>query len=431
MGLHIATTKYKIYSSFGSVLEWFDFALYGFFGQIFANLFFSPLLSSSWTPLLMTYATFAIGFVARPIGALIFGSIGDKYGRSFSLKLTPIAITISTALIAFLPTYHSIGLLSIVLLLMLRIMQGIALGGEFSMNMVYLYEFSKKWKYVWGSVGSCTGSLGIMLASAFSAFFYYSFNDYFIYNYGWRLAFLITLPLGLIVFNLRSRMKESPAFLPAEAPKHPILISLKNHKKLFLLSVGLVCLHATSYYFIFMFVPIFLEKTRHFHEAAVLINNSEFLIIHLACIPLFAFLVEKLGGFKAIIVVSLLFFFLTEPLFYLVLYGQKNIVLIALAVFSILSSLNAAIVPALLSYVLPSHIRSTLFSFSFNVAFGIFGGSIPFIGLLFLRYFKDALYPCSILIVSSMVTLFSAFTLLKWEQEKWNLKITNPSVKIA
>lgn len=163
--------KDKIASGLGSVSEWYDFALYGFFAPVIAQLYFPSAAPS--IGLLKTFSVFAIGFFARPLGALLFGHISDKYGRTTSLKLTPLLITCPTLFLAILPSYQQIGVYAPCILVVLRIWQGICIGGEYANNIVYLCESTKpKHIYFLGSIASCTGSLGIFLASSIAAILY-------------------------------------------------------------------------------------------------------------------------------------------------------------------------------------------------------------------------------------------------------------------
>jgi MFS transporter, MHS family, proline/betaine transporter len=294
--------KNRIFSGLGSSLEWFDFALYGYFGNIFSKVFFSHANSKTWEAILATYLIFFIGFAARPVGALIFGYIGDKFGRVISLRITPVLITLTTIMLACLPTYHAVGNFAILLLALTRIIQGILIGGEFAGNIVYLCESTKKWKYLLGSLASCSGSLGIILASLVASIFYSTFSTHFMYTNGWRLAFLLSVPIGLTAFFIRLKMTESEEFSKKRASKNPFLITIKHYKKKLLLLLGLICLHATSFYFVFMFLPVFLTKVRHFPESAALFKNTAFLILHLLCIPVFGFLVNYIGGLRATLI---------------------------------------------------------------------------------------------------------------------------------
>lgn len=307
--------KNRIFSGIGSSFEWFDFTLYGFFAPIFSQVFFSNS-QDRWVSLVAAYGVFAIGFLARPIGAIIFGYLGDKYGRVLPLKITPLFITFCTAIIAVLPTYAFAGIFSVIFLIIVRIIQGILLGGEYAGNMVYLCEFSPRWRYLWGSLASCTGSLGIIFASAVSALTYSAFNQEFMFLYGWRIAFLLALPIGIIIFLIRRKMSESLEFIFLPNT-NPLIEVVKKHKMTVLIGLGLIYLHATSFYFVFMFLPVYLNQMRHLPEGAALINNTWFLIIHLLLIPIFGWGVTFIGGLRACIFIASLFFMCSFPIFYL------------------------------------------------------------------------------------------------------------------
>ncbi len=403
--------KNRVFSGLGSTLEWFDFALYGFFGSTFSKIFFPEIGKSAWLSLVTTYAIFSVGFAARPVGSLIFGYIGDKYGRLFALRLTPILITLTTVAMGLLPTYNSIGGYAILFLLITRIVQGILLGGEFGGNIVYLCESSTKWKYFWGSIGSCSGSLGIILASGVASIFYAYFSPEFMFSYGWRIAFLLSIPLGVIATIMRFSMSESPEF-HLDKSFNPLMTSLKYHKKTFFYCLGLIYLHATSFYFVFMFLPVFLIQIRHLPESAALLNNTGFLILHLLLIPVFGVIVNFTNGFKSIMTISLIFILTTLPIFYWIAYGSANQLLLSLFIFSITTSFNAAVIPGLLSQLIISKVRYTILSFVFNVGFGVFGGIMPFLGLLIIEKTGNIMSPAIYLTFVSFVTFLVGYYFL-------------------
>lgn len=403
--------KKSIFSGLGSSLEWFDFALYGFLGPIFAKIFFSHTSQAHWIPLLSTYAIFAIGFAARPIGALIFGYLGDKYGRLVPLRITPLLITFTTAIIAFLPTYKTIGNTAVVLLIIIRIIQGILLGGEFAGNIIYLCESSKKWRYFWGSIGSCTGSFGIILASIIASIFYSYFSYTFMYEYGWRIAFLLSVPLGIFAFIMRLNMSESPEFTNSNTHKNPVIEIFKKYKLMLLTCLGVIYLHATSFYFTFMFIPVFLTKVRHLKESAALIHNTGFLILHLCLIPIFGLIVNGIGGVRSLRYISMAFFILAIPSFYLISHGDKNSIIIGFLLLSTMTAINAAIIPGLLAELIPEKVRYTILASVFNIGFGIFGGITPVVCLLLTNDVNIKISPSIYLMLVAGVTLFTSYLL--------------------
>lgn len=408
--------KDRIFSGLGSSLEWFDFALYGFFGPIFSEIFFSPASQVRWLSLMATYAIFAIGFAARPIGALIFGYLGDKYGRTFPLRITPLLITLTTVIIAFLPTYKTLGDTAVLLLVITRVAQGILLGGEFAGNIVYLCESSIKWRYFWGSIGSCTGSFGIILASTVATTFYNLFSQRFMYDYGWRIAFLLSVPLGIIAFIIRLNLSESPEYYAGAAKQNPIIESFKHHKKTLLTCLGLIYLHATSFYFVFMFLPIFLNQVRQLKESAALLNNTAFLILHLCFIPLFGLIIKRMGGLKSMTYIALLFSISIIPIFYFLAFGSKNEIFVSLLLLSIMTAINAAIIPGLLSEIIPNKVRYTILALVFNVGFGVFGGITPFLGLLLVDKTRSIMAPGIYLTITAIVTFIISATLIRVEK---------------
>ncbi len=413
----------KFLSGLGSSLEWFDFALYGFFGPIFSEIFFSNEDQPHWLSIVITYGILSIGFIFRPIGGLIFSYLGDKYGRLYSLRLTPLLMTSSTALIAFLPTYDAAGKLAIFLLIFLRIFQGISIGGEFPGNIVYLCEISKKWKYFFGSIASCSGSFGIFLASILSSFFFEKFSHSFLYSYGWRIAFLLSIPLGILTWMSRKNLKEEQG--EDKVTSNPLMEVLKNHKVSILYGLGLIFLHAISFYFIFTFIPIFLIKTRSLGESATLFQNSVFLVLHILLIPLLSLSLRRISGLFALLFNTLLFCVLSFPLFYIITYGSSQSVAISICIFSVLSSFNAAIIPGLLSELIPKKVRYTVIALTFNLGFGIFGGAAPFMSFFLIKETGSLLLPSSLLILSSIITASVGICLLIRKESEWERMSTS------
>jgi len=405
--------KNRLFSSLGSSIEWFDFALYGFLGPIFAQVFFAHNSTSSWNNLIITYAVFAAGYLARPIGAFIFGYLGDRFGRLFALRLTPLFMTLTTLIMAFLPTYKAVGTLAIYLLLLTRIIQGIFLGGEFSGNIVYLCESSNKWKYFWGSIGSCTGSFGIIIASAVASIFYSSFSKPFMLAYGWRIAFLVSVPLGIICLIMRLNMSENPSFQHSTNKHNPIKTTFKHHKALLAKCLGLIYLHATSYYFIFMFLPIALTKIKHIPQGTSLVKNTAFLIIHLCAIPILGLVVNFIGGKKTLIFIAFIFLITITPLSYLLDSGDHTLLLLSILFLSLASAFNAAVIPGLLAEITPPNVRYTIIAITFNVGFGFFGGITPVLSLLIIKKTSAIITPSFYIAFAALITLISGIIIAK------------------
>ncbi|MBA2652576.1 MAG: MFS transporter [Tatlockia sp.] len=412
--------KDKIASGLGSVLEWYDFALYGFFAQLIAQLYF-PSASQS-TAMLKTFSVFAIGFIARPIGALLFGHIGDKYGRTASLKLTPILITIPTLLFAILPTYQQIGVLAPIILILLRIWQGICVGGEFANNIVYLCETSAQNRtFFYGSIGSCTGSLGIFLASIVATLWYKIFPHENLITWGWRLAFILASAIGIITFLMRRNMSETPIFNEINR-KQPVMANsswgfCKSNLQNYLVAFGLTFLPATAFYYVFMFLPNFLNEILNIDTSKISSENSLSLFMRLLIIPVIGLAADKFGGIKIARTASILFLLFSYPLLFGIT-NYLNITHLFIYGFAFLTTLNAATTPGLLMKLLKPETRCTVLSFSFNFCFGVFGGLVPIICFLLISQFKNTMASIYYLMFAAFVTFIATFFFNKAQYEQ-------------
>jgi MFS transporter, MHS family, proline/betaine transporter len=398
--------KDKIASGLGSVLEWYDFALYGFFVQIISMVYFPDV--SYEVRLIKTLSVFAVGFCARPIGGIIFGYIGDKYGRKTSLKITPLLITLPTILFAILPGYQNIGIMAPIALIVLRIFQGICIGGEYANNIVFLCESSKpKNRYFNGSLGSCASSLGICLAALTTKFCYTLFNYDDLINWAWRLPFCVSLFLGILVFYMRKNIAETQDFIKINNSMpliNPLIYSYKFQKKDYLLAFGVTVLPATSFYFVFVFLPNYISGILGGDFSNILGDNSIALCLRLLIIPAIGLVADKIGGIKIAQISCICFIFFTIPLMYNIVY-LKNII-VPLYIFAFLTTLNAATTPGLLTNLLKPQTRCTILALISNVCFGIFGGIVPVISLI-LSEKINKIAPSFYLIFISIITLIA------------------------
>ena len=199
-------------SMIGATIEWYDFFLYGVVaGTVFNKLFFpasDPLVST-----LLAYATFAVGFLARPLGGVIFGHFGDRLGRKNMLVMTLMIMGVATFLIGLLPTYQEIGVLAPILMLMLRVLQGIGLGGEWGGAVLMTYEYAEPGRRgLYASLPQIGLSIGLCLASGVVALFSYVLDDAQFLAWGWRVAFVLSVILVAIGIYIRLRIFETPEF---------------------------------------------------------------------------------------------------------------------------------------------------------------------------------------------------------------------------
>lgn len=408
----------RIASGLGSVLEWYDFALYGFLAPLIAQLYFPS--QTQGVGLLKAFSAFAIGFFARPVGALLFGSISDKYGRTVSLKMTPVLITIPTLLFALLPTYEHIGIWAPITLVFLRIFQGICIGGEYANNIVYLCEsVNPKRLYFMGSIGSCTGSLGIFIASSVAAICYLIFPNTALLAWGWRVAFAISLPIGLITYLLRKNMLETGVFQQLSfnnsTAKKPIIDSFKHQWGDYVIAFGLTFLPATGFYYIFMFLPNFLSTSLGYNSSKILGDNSLSLLIRILIIPIVGLTADKIGGIKIARTAAILFLLFSYPLLFGIIH-YPTLIPYFVFTFAALTTLNAGTTPGLLINLLNPKTRCTILSLTFNFCFGVFGGIVPVISLYLVDSTGDKMASIYYLIFAALISFIATFFFRKGDK---------------
>lgn len=403
----------KIASGLGSVLEWYDFALYGFFAPLIAQLYFPS--QAQGTSLLKAFSVFAIGFVARPIGALIFGTISDKHGRIVSLKVMPILITVPTILFAILPTYQQIGITAPIILVLLRIMQGLCIGGEYATNIVYLCETANQNRiYFTGSIGSCTGSLGIFIASCIATIWYLLFPIDILLKWGWRFAFAISLLIGIGTYIMRNNMSETDVFKQLSENNlltgKPIFESFRYQLNDYMIAIGLTFLPATAFYYVFMFLPNYLSSLHGLNSVRILGDNSLSLLARLFIIPVIGLIADNIGGIKIARLSCVLFLLLSYPLLYNILHtANTNLKQVFVFTIAMLTTLNAGTTPGLLVELIKPNTRCTILSFTFNFCFGVFGGIVPIMSLLIIEKTGSDMAPTYYLLTAALITFVATF----------------------
>lgn len=214
-------------SSAGTLIEWYDFYIFGSLAAIIAEKFFPP--SNPTLAYIATLATFAVGFIVRPFGAIVFGRLGDMVGRKYTFLLTLILMGGSTFAIGLIPSYHTIGVLAPILVLVLRLLQGLALGGEYGGAATYVAEHSPNHRRgYYTSFIQTTATLGLFVSLGVILLTRMSMTPEDFNNYGWRIPFLLSVLLVLMSYYIRIRLHESPLFAQIKRKEKPVLILLKK-----------------------------------------------------------------------------------------------------------------------------------------------------------------------------------------------------------
>src|SRR6185503_12262408 len=289
-----ATKKTILAGAIGNVLEWYDFALYGYFAPVFASLFFPS--NSPSVSLISAFGVFAIGFLARPLGALIFGHWGDTLGRRNALAWSVLLMTIPTGAVGLLPTYEAIGVIAPIALILCRFLQGLSVGGEFTGSATFLVEHAPTAQR--GYVGSWAGfsaQIGALLGSGMGALIASLMADEALHEWGWRIPFLMGGLIAVVGWYVRTRVPESPAFetirLAGGLASSPIRDVFTTQRLAVAKVVCLVWLHGVAFYLLYVYMTTYLVTVTSVPLATVLILNT-------GCMALLALLIPLMGAWS-------------------------------------------------------------------------------------------------------------------------------------
>jgi MFS transporter, MHS family, proline/betaine transporter len=400
-------TKSIISSSIGNLLEWYDFGLYAIYAPLFSRLFFPT--EDPHVSLLLTFGVLAIGFLARPIGALIFGYLGDKQGRVKTLRLSILMISLPTLLIGFLPTFSSIGIVAPILLTLIRIWQGISLGGEYSGSLIYLTESAPvKRRATFTSLAATGANVGISLASLVSAVTSYFFTEHFFQAFGWRLPYVLSGIFSLFIYYTRLKMQETSVFEKLKKDqrlvKNPIRFVLKKNIPQILRTIGMACMGSTFYYLCFIYMPTFMTQSLHYSLTCVSILMTCFIAAMIFLVPLAGMLCDRVSRRKMLLANAVIVGIITLPGFYFLLYGYLFLTLLVLAAFTLVSSSEQATTCVAVVENYPAPARYTGLSIGYNISNAVFGGTAPLVCEWLLNATHFLLAPAIYIVLCAILT---------------------------
>ncbi len=364
----------------GNGLEWYDYALYGTFTALISKHFFPS--GDDAVALIATFGIFAAGFLMRPLGAMFFGYFGDKYGRKNALALSILLMAIPTACIGLLPTYKEIGIWAPILLTVIRLVQGVAVGGEFGGSIVYLVEHaSPKNKNRMGSLSMLSMLVGLLFGAGIAAGLAHFMNPEDFDIWGWRIPFILGFFIGVIGLYIRTKLNESPVFLEAKeagrTSEAPIKEALRqNHKEIFL-GIGIYLAVTIPFYIQTVFMPSFMVKFLKFSSSDSLLIFTLSLLTMMIVAPVSAWFSDTKDREIVLKVLLILYVAFAVPYIYLLEMKTFTVVLIAQITFSAILGAYIAPIPTLVVEIFPTKTRYTGMSLACNLAAAIFGGTAP------------------------------------------------------
>lgn len=396
-------------SFIGNFVEWFDYAVYGYLAVVISRVFFPD--SSPTTALLATYAVFAISFLIRPIGGLVWGHFGDKIGRRTTLSWSILIMSVATFCIGLIPSFGQIGYAAPVLLLVIRMVQGFSAAGEYAGASAFLAEYAPdRRRGLLTSVVPASTAAGLLFGSLLAALLTGLLSTDQMTGWGWRLPFLLAAPLGLIGRYIRLRLEDTPKFQEMAREINvesntPLSILFTHHRRALLIAFGVTCLNAVGFYLILSYMPTYLSEHLNVNETDAFIIEA----ITLACYIVFIFgmgaLSDRFGRKRVLIAASVCFAIGTVPLFNAL--GAGGLIGIALIqiVLAAFLTMNDGTLPTFLAEIFPTRVRYSGFAFSFNTANALFGGTAPFVATLLIKLTGNNLAPAWYLVAAALVAM--------------------------
>ncbi|MCR2791942.1 MFS transporter [Microbacterium sp. zg.Y625] len=375
----------------GNFMEWFDFGIYGYLAVTLAVVFTEDL-PEPWG-LMVTLFGFAVSFLVRPIGGLVLGPLGDKIGRQRVLFFTMALMAVATALIGVLPTSAQIGLWAIIPLYLLKMAQGFSTGGEYAGATTYVAEFSpdrrrgfwSSWLDVGSYVGFAAGASVVALTTLITENVW---GPTAMVDFGWRIPFLLAIPLGAVAIWFRLRIPETPAYETAvehetavgdddPLARHGVLGILRHHWRPVLIGVAIVAATNTAGYALTSYMPTYLEREVGVSNLTAAVATVPVLLIMSACLPLIGLLSDRIGRRPVYLIAAGSTLVLMVPAFAVMQIGEMWAVFLALTMVAVPVAFYVAVAASALPALFPTASRFGAMAIAYNVSVSLFGGTTP------------------------------------------------------
>ncbi|MFI8793427.1 MFS transporter [Streptomyces sp. NPDC055105] len=399
----------------GNAVEWYDMAIYAVLAPVFAVHFF-PNESES-AQLLSAFALFGVGFVMRPIGAVVFGHFGDKVGRRAALSWAVILMSLSTLSIGILPTHSSIGLLAAVLLCLARLLQGLSAGGEWGGSTTFIVEYApSNRRGLYGSWQQVSVATGFLLGSLVAAGVNFTLSDAAMNAWGWRLPFILGGILGVVGLYLRLNLEETPQYQAAEeeaeVTSSPLLQTLRDHKRASAQAFFYSAFYNVTYYILLTYMPTYLSTSLGYTFGQGLLASTITLAVFAAAIPFMGNLSDRMGRKPLLYLATAGLALMTLPLFLIMNTGNFGVVIACLVLFALLMSCFSGAGPATLAEMFPTKVRFTALGVGYNAGAVVFGAGAPYIATWLIAKTGSIVAPAWYVIFGCVIT-FALITRLK------------------
>lgn len=396
----------------GSSIEWFDYFLYGTVAGLVFNKIFFPAEDPT-VGLLLSYASFALAFFIRPLGGIIFSHIGDKIGRKRTLVLTLSLMGGATAAMGLLPTYETIGIMAPILLIALRLIQGIGLGGEWGGALLLAYEYApENKKGLFGSIPQMGVTIGLLLGTLVMSLMTLMPDDAFMV-WGWRIPFILSAILVIFGLWIRKGIDETPEFKKVqekgEVAKVPLFETMRTHWREVLIAIGGKVVETAPFYIFGTFIVSYATNNLGFDSTSPLNAVTIATIITTLLIPIMGRLSDNVGRRPLYIWGTLLMIAFAFPYFWILnLKTNASLIIATVIGLGIIWAPITAVLGTMFSEIFKSNVRYTGVSLGYQIGAAAAGGTAPLIATALLGAFNNSYVPVAIYIIfTSLISLIS------------------------
>ncbi|CAB3654057.1 MFS transporter [Paraburkholderia sp. SIMBA_055] len=403
-------------TSIGNALEFYDLVVYGYFATVLSRLFFPA--HDKTVSLLLTLGTFALSYLARPVGALVLGSFSDRKGRKASLTLSIALMTLGTGLVALMPPYAAIGVLAPIGIFASRLLQGFSAGGEFGSSTAFLIEHAPQRKGFMASWQFSSQGASTLLASAFGAVLTSTLTQDQLEGWGWRIPFLFGMLIGPVGLYIRRRIDETPEFERAEKAASPVRELLATQKSRVLVSIGTLVLTTTANYML-LYMPTYASRQLGLAPWAGFVATLLAGFIMMVLTPIVGHWSDKVGRTRIMLGAGVLFLVTVYPAFMLMNAHPSLVTLLAAVVWvALLKATYFAPIPALMSELFPTRTRTTGMALGYNIGTTVFGGFTPLAVAALIAATGNNLAPGLYLMLAAVISLGT----LIWARARLNAR---------
>jgi MFS family permease len=401
-------------SVLGNGLEWFDFLVYGYFSKIIAQVFFPA--DSGFVSIALTLATFAVGFLVRPLGGILLGLYADRFGRRHALSTLIVAMAISTLLMGLTPSYASIGVVAPLLIVFARLLQGLSVGGQFATASAMLVEYAPPGKKMfYGSFNMSSQAFALLLSSGFGWVLTTHLTHAQLVSWGWRVPFLMGSLAGPLGFYIRHRVAESPEFerlrSRGDMPKRQsVRAFFRDNRDAVICAMGVIIVGAATNYVWHSYLSLFVERQLHLPLSSALLGAFVSGVLNVFLYPLSGKLADRFGPYRCFYPVIIAWVLVSYPLFhYVVSAPSVERLFIAQIIATVFLAAMSGPHPGMLATLFPVRNRSTGVALSYNIAVTLFGGLAPLTITWLTHLTGSSLTPAFYLIFAGLVSLAMVF----------------------